>query len=220
MDIRGLGYERVRQLLETGLIRDAADLYHLTLEQLTQLERFAEQSAGQLVAAIDASRARPLSTLLFGLGIRHVGKTVAQILARQFGSMSDLMEASRDDIERIPGVGPTIAEAVEDYFKTPVNRKLIERLTRAGLNLTEEKAVKGGGALAGKTYVITGTLPNLSRQAATDLIEQAGGRVTGSVSRKTDALVAGADAGSKLDKAKELGVEVIDEAELLRRVGK
>jgi len=220
MDIRGLGYERVRQLLDAGLIRNVADLYDLTVEQLTRLERFAEQSAGQLVAAIDASRARPLSLLLFGLGIRHVGKTVAQILARQFGSMAALADASREEIEAVPGAGPIIAEAVEEYFRTASNRTLVARLADAGLTLTEARAVKSGGQLAGKTYVITGTLPNLTRPQATELIEQAGGRVAGSVSRKTDAVVAGAEAGSKLEKAKELGVEVIDEAELLKRVGR
>lgn len=219
MDVRGLGYERVRQLLDAGLIRDVADLYHLTVEQLTQLDRFAEQSAGQLVAAIEASKARPLSLLLFGLGIRHVGKTVAQVLARHFGSMAALGRATREEIEKVPGVGPTIAEAAEEYFRTESNRRLVERLTGAGLTLTEPGAVQSGGQLAGRTYVITGTLPNLSRPQAAGLIEQAGGRVAGSVSRKTDAVVAGTEAGSKLEKARELGVEVIDEAELLRRVG-
>lgn len=220
MDIRGLGYERVRQLLDAKLIHNVADLYHLTVDQLTTLERFAQQSASQLVAAIDASRSRPLSLLLFGLGIRHVGKTVALILARRFGTMAALAQASREAIEGVQGVGPTIAEAVEEYFRTESNRHLIERLARAGLHMTEPTAVDSRGQLAGKTYVITGTLPTLSRQQATELIERAGGRVTGSVSRKTDAVVAGEDAGSKLEKAKELGVEVIDEAELLRRVGK
>jgi DNA ligase (NAD+) len=218
MDIRGLGYERVRQLLDTGLIASVADLYDVTVEQLTGLERFAEQSAGQLVAAIEASKARPLSVLLFGLGIRHVGKTVAQILARRFGSMEALSSATQAEIEAVPGVGPIIAEAVEEYFRTATNRTLVGRLTQAGLTMTEAGAVRGDGPLAGKTYVITGTLPNLSRQQATELIEQAGGRVAGSVSKKTDAVVAGDEAGSKLEKARALGVEVIDEAELKRRV--
>ncbi|MFN8651682.1 MAG: NAD-dependent DNA ligase LigA [Gemmatimonadales bacterium] len=219
MDIRGLGYERVRQLLDAGLIRNVADLYTLTTEQLTGLERFAEQSAGQLVAAIDASRARPLSLLLFGLGIRHVGKTVAQILARRFGSMTALAEASREEIEQVPGAGPVIAEAVEQYFRTASNRTLVDRLAQYGLTVTEATAVRSDGPLLGKTYVLTGTLPTLSRQEATDLIEQAGGRVAGSVSKKTDAVVAGEEAGSKLEKARSLGVEVIDEDELKRRAG-
>jgi DNA ligase (NAD+) len=220
MDIRGLGYERVRQLLDRGLIRDVADLYELTTKQLVELERFATQSAEQLVAAIDASRLQPLSNLLFGLGIRHVGKTVAQLLGRRFGTMAALMAASEEAINDVPGVGGAIAEAVVGFFGEPRNRRLIERLERAGLNFTEPRATEAGGVLAGKAYVLTGTLPTLSRSEATDLIERAGGRVAGSVSRKTDAVVAGDDAGGKLEKARALGVEVIDEAELLRRIGR
>jgi DNA ligase (NAD+) len=219
MDIRGLGYERVRQLLDAGLIRDVADLYGLTVSQLVRLDRFATQSAEQLVRAIDASRQRPLSLLLFGLGIRHVGKTVAQVLARRFGSMDALMAASADAINAVPGVGSAIAEAVVHFFGEPRNRDLVERLRAAGLTFTEAGAVRADGPLAGQAYVITGTLPTLSRAQASELIESAGGRVAGSVSKKTHALVAGEDPGSKLDKAKELGIEVIDEAELLRRVG-
>ncbi len=219
MDIRGLGYERVRQLLDTGLIRDVADLYHLTVEQLVQLDRFAAQSAEQLVRAINASRERPLSLLLFGLGIRHVGKTVAQLLARRFGTMDAIMAATAGSINAVPGVGSAIAEAVVHFFAEPRNKDLIERLRRAGLNFTEARAVAADGPLAGKAYVLTGTLPTLSRGQAAELIERAGGRVAGSVSKKTDAVVAGEDPGSKLEKANELGVEVIDEAELLRRVG-
>ncbi len=220
MDIRGLGYERVRQLLDEGLIHDVADLYDLTAPQLMALERFAKQSAEQLVAAIDVSRRQPLSNLLFGLGIRHVGKTVAQLLARRFGTMAGLMDASEEAINDVPGIGGAIAEAVVGFFGEPRNRRLIERLERAGLTFVEPRAAEAGGALAGKAYVLTGTLPTLSRSEATDLIEQAGGRVAGSVSKKTDAVVAGADAGGKLEKARALGVEVIDEAELLRRVGR
>ena len=217
MDIRGLGYERVRQLLDAGLIRDVADLYGLEVDRLVQLDRFAEQSATQLVAAIAASRTRPLSLVLFGLGIRHVGKTVAQLLARRFGTMTALAAATLAEVEAVPGVGPTIAAAVVEFFETPASRTLVERLAAAGLTLAEPRAVAADGPLAGKAYVLTGTLPTLSRQAATDLIEQAGGRVTGSVSKKTDAVVAGDDAGSKLEKARGLGIEIIDEAELLRR---
>jgi DNA ligase (NAD+) len=220
MDIRGLGYERVRQLLETGLIANVADLYELTADRLVQLDRFAEQSAGQLVAAIAASRARPLSSLLFGLGIRHVGKTVAQLLARRFGTMEALMRAGEEEIGSVNGVGPTIAEAAAAFFAERRNRELIGRLERAGLTFKEPRAASADGALKGKTYVLTGTLPTLSRSRATELIEAAGGRVAGSVSRKTDAVVAGADAGGKLEKARECEVEIIDEAELLRRVGR
>ena len=220
MDIRGLGYERVRQLLDAGLVTDVAGLYRLTTEQLVALDRFAAQSAQQLVAAIDASRQQPLSLLLFGLGIRHVGKTVAQLLARRFGTMDALMAASRETINDVPGIGPAIAEAVAAFFHEPRNRPLIEALRQAGVNFTEPQssAGTGDGALAGKAFVLTGTLPTLSRSEATQLIESAGGRVTGSVTKKTDAVVAGDDAGGKLEKARTLGIPIIDEAELLRRV--
>jgi DNA ligase (NAD+) len=218
MDIRGLGYERVRQLLDAGLIHDVADLYALDVQSLVKLDRFAEQSASQLVAAIDASRRQSLPTLLFALGIRHVGKTVAQLLARRFGSMDALRQASAEVIAETPGVGPTIAEAVTSFFADPRNRDLVERLENAGLTPTEAVAARDG-ILNGKTYVLTGTLPTLSRSEATRRIEEAGGHVAGSVSKKTDAVVAGADAGSKLEKARQLGVEVIDETELLRRLG-
>ena len=220
MDIRGLGYERVRQLLDTGLVTDVAGLYRLTTEQLVTLDRFAAQSAQQLVAAIDASRQQPLSLLLFGLGIRHVGKTVAQLLARRFGTMDALMAASRETINDVPGIGPAIAEAVAAFFHEPRNGALIDALRNAGVNFSEPQssAGTGDGALAGMAFVLTGTLPTLSRSAATELIERAGGRVTGSVTKKTDAVVAGDDAGGKLEKARTLGIPIIDEAELLRRV--
>jgi DNA ligase (NAD+) len=220
MDIRGLGYERVRQLLETGLIADVADLYDLDPDRLIALERFAEQSAGQLVAAIAASKQQTLSTLLFGLGIRHVGKTVAQLLARRFGTMDALRSASEEEINAVPGVGSAIAQAVVAFFAERRNQALIERLRAAGLSFREPRAAAADGRLAGKTYVLTGTLPTLSRSEATELVEGAGGRVAGSVSKKTDAVVAGAEAGGKLDKARALGVEIIDEAELLRRLGR
>ncbi|HXE56922.1 MAG TPA: NAD-dependent DNA ligase LigA, partial [Gemmatimonadales bacterium] len=219
MDIRGLGYERVRQLLQTGLIGDVADLYDLRVEQLVRLERFGRQSAEQLVAAIAASKDRPLSVLLFAIGIRHVGKHAAALLARRFGTMQALMDAPEAAVNAVPGIGPTIAAAVTSFFREPRNRRLVERLAAAGLRMDEPRAVRTDGALAGKTLVITGTLASLSRQDAIDLIERAGGRVTGSVSKRTDLLVAGADPGSKLEKARELGVPVIDEAELLRLVG-
>ena len=220
MDIRGLGYETVRTLLEAKLINDVADLYDrrkLDLLQLLALDGFAEKSAEQLLKAIDASKRQPLSTLLFALGIRHVGAQGAKLLARHFGSMDRLNRAKEDEIAAIRGVGPAIAVAVVGFFRDPRNRKLIERLEGLGLTMTEAAAGAAGGPLAGQTYVITGTLPSLSRQKAADLIGAAGGNVTDSVSKKTTAVVVGADAGSKLERAKALGVPLIDEAELLRR---
>jgi len=220
MDIRGLGYERVRQLLDAGLIHDVSDLYHLTVDRLAQLDRFGEQSATLLVQAIEASKRQPLSNLLFGLGILHVGKTVAQLLARRFGTLQALAAADFDAINAVPGVGPTIAEAVVSFFGNPANQRLVRRLQEAGLNFTEPVTDVAQGPLAGKTFVITGILPTLSRAEAAELIERAGGRVVSSVSRKTGGVVAGEGPGGKLEKARELGVEVIDEAELLRRVGR
>jgi DNA ligase (NAD+) len=218
MDIRGLGYERVRQLLDARLVKDVADLYELDAERLVELDRFAEQSASRLVQAIADSRARPLSTLLFGLGVHHVGKTVAVLLARRFGTMAALRDAPEDAINSVPGVGPVIAEAVHHFFRTPRNRHLVERLEALGLGMTEPDATAADGPLAGMTVVLTGTLPTLSRTEATALVERAGGHVSGAVSKKTALVVAGDDAGSTLDKAASLGVPVIDEAELLRRV--
>ena len=217
MDIRGLGPERVKALLDAKLIKDVADLYEITPLQLLALEGFAEKSAGQLVDAIQASKDRPLSTLLFALGIRHVGVQGARLLARHFGTMKALAHASADRINQIRGIGEAIAEAVAGFFAEPKNRKLIERLEKLGLNMKEPIAAEGEGPLAGQVYVITGTLPSLSRVRAAELIEAAGGHVTDGVSKKTTAVVVGADAGSKLEKAKALGVPVIDEAELLRR---
>ncbi len=219
MDIRGLGPERVRQLLDTGLISDVSDLYHLKAEDLVLLPRFATQSARQLVQGIAASRSKPLSALLFGIGIRHVGATVAELLARHFGTLDALQSASSDEIAAISGVGSTIAEAVASFFHDPSNRKLLRRLAESGLTLTEPRAIRSGGPLAGKTYVLTGSLPSLSRTDATALIEAAGGRVAGNVSKQTSAVVAGDSAGTKLEKARALGIEIIDEAELRKRTG-
>jgi len=217
LDIRGLGPERVKALLDAGLIKDVADLYEITTMQLLGLEGFAEKSAQQLVDAIAASQRQPLSTLLFGLGIRHVGVQGARLLARHFGTMKALAKASADEINQIRGIGEAIALAVAGFFAEPKNRKLIERLEKLGLNLKEPVAAEGKGPLAGQVYVITGTLPSLSRAKAAELIEAAGGHVSDAISKKTTAVVVGADAGSKLEKAKTLGIALIDEAELLRR---
>ena len=184
---------------------------------LLALEGFAEKSAHQLVEAIQASKRQPLSTLLYALGIRHVGAQGAKLLARHFGTMKALRNATAETINRIPGIGEAIAQAVFGFFDEAKNRKLLERLDKLGLNFKEPAATEGRGPLAGKTYVITGTLPSLSRAKAKELIEAAGGHVADGVSKKTTAVVVGADAGSKLERAKSLGVPVIDEVELLRR---
>jgi len=225
MDIRGLGYERVKALLDAKLIADVADLYDrdkLSVMHLLTLDGFAEKSARQLIDAIDASKRQPLSTLLFALGIRHIGAGGAKLLARHFGTMAALGKAKADEINRARGIGEAIAEAVAGFFAEPRNKGLVKRLEKLGLTMTEPTAPAGegvgGGRLAGQTYVITGTLPSLSRAKAAERIQQAGGHVTDNVSKKTTAVVAGADAGSKVEKAQALAVPVIDEAELLRRV--
>ncbi|MEP7066394.1 MAG: NAD-dependent DNA ligase LigA [Gemmatimonadota bacterium] len=218
MDIRGLQYKRIAQLIEAGLVHDMADLYVLTVEQLVSLERFAEKSAEQLVAAIRDSKAKPLSRLLNGLGVRHVGEGAAQLLARHFGSLDALMAATVEEVESVRGIGGIIAKSVAEYFAEPNSRKLMKRLATEGLTLTEPQAKTVGRSLAGLTVVITGTLPTLSRAAATGLVQAHGGTVTSSVSKATSFVVAGEAAGSKLEKARTLGIEVIDEAGLLRRV--
>src|SRR5436190_1466500 len=214
MDIRGLSYARIKQLIDAELVHDASDLYDLKASQLERLERFAEKSAEQLVDAIHASKAQPLSRLLFALGIDHVGEIAARELARHFGQMDELAKASEQDVLAIHGMGDAIARSVTDWFGDAPARQLIEKLRRRGLNF-EEPRQKSTGALKGLTLVLTGTLDTLSREQATELVEASGGKVTSSVSRKTSFVVAGADAGSKLEKARTLGVKVIGEKELL-----
>ena len=220
MDIRGLSYARIEQLIEAGLVRDVADIFSLTVERLVQLERFAEKSAENLVAAIEEAKGRPLSRLLNGLGIRHVGEGAAQLLARHFGTLDALAEATEEQILEVRGIGETIAHAVVAYFANKTTRQLVDKLRAAGVNFTEPVPKTAGRSLAGCTVVITGTLPTLSRGQATELILAHGGHVTSSVSKSTSFLVAGDDAGSKLEKARALGIEIIDESELLRRTAR
>ncbi|MFN8571894.1 MAG: NAD-dependent DNA ligase LigA [Gemmatimonadaceae bacterium] len=220
MDIRGLSYARLEQLVEAGLVRDVADLYDLKVPQLKALDRFADKSAQQLVEAIGASKSQPLSRLLFGLGVRHVGATAAELIARHFGNLEALQQAPEAAIASVRGIGDTIAQSLTAYLSDPAAQELLERLRTAGLTLSEPESVVADGALKGQTVVITGTLPGLSRLEATELVERHGGRVTDSVSKKTSFVLAGEAAGSKLEKARQLGVAVIDEAELLRRIGR
>ncbi|MGQ0767339.1 MAG: NAD-dependent DNA ligase LigA [Gemmatimonadota bacterium] len=219
MDIRGLSFARLEQLVEAGLVSDPADIYGLTADQIEGLERFAAKSARQLVEAIEESKKRPLSKLLFGLGILHVGAGAAEQLARHFGSLDTLLSAGESEIAEVRGIGPTIAHSVASWKADPGLRVLIERLRVSGLTFFEPQQVQSDGALRGSTVVITGTLPTLGRGEAAALLERAGARVADGVSKKTTFLVAGEAAGSKMEKARALGVEVIDEAEMLRRVG-
>lgn len=220
MDIRGLSYARIEQMIAAGLVHDVADIYSLTTDQVESLERFAEKSASQLVEAIAASKQQPLSRLLFALGIKHVGQTAGEVLARHFGSLDAIMAASADEIAEVRGIGDIIAQAVHHYLDQPSAKDLVEKLRERGLTLVEPKRAAADGALRGLTVVITGTLPTLSRTQATSMIEEAGGRITSGVSKATSFVVAGADPGSKLEKARTLGVDVIDEAELLARIGR
>ncbi len=217
MDVRGLSYARITQLVDAGVIHDAADLYDIKTDTLVQLDRLAQKSAEQLVSAIQESRTQPLSRLLFALGIEHVGETVAKQIAKHFGSMDAIAAASLENVTGVHGIGETIAESLVSWFSDPKARRLIERFRARGLTF-DEPTTQTGDALAGMTVVITGSLPTLSREQAGALVEQSGGRVANSVSKKTTFVVVGADAGSKLEKARTLGVDTIDEAEFLRRV--
>jgi DNA ligase (NAD+) len=220
MDIDGLGEENVRRFLSEGLISDSADLYTLTTEQLSQLEGFGEISARNLVQSLEASKEQPFERVLYGLGIPGVGYVNARNLARHLRSMEALMAATEDDLVAVEGIGPIMARTVAETLAEDRTRELVARLAQYGLKMEEEgPAAPVEGPLVGKTIVLTGTLPNLTREDATQRVEAAGGKVTGSVSKKTDYVVAGADPGSKLTKAQELGTEVLDEDGLLALLG-
>lgn len=213
MNIEGMGESLVNQLCDRGLVKDIADIYELNKEKLLRLERIGDKSAQNLLNEIEQSRKLPLERVIFGLGIRFVGERTAQFLAEHFGSMKKLMDASIEQLQEVNEVGPRIAESIRQFFDEPRNQALVKRLEEHGLTMAGKKRERGT-ALAGKTFVITGTLANYSRDAAKKLIEDAGGKVSGSVSKKTDYVVAGDDPGSKLDKARELGVAVIDEKQM------
>ncbi len=219
MNIEGLGEAVVQQLMERGLAHSVADLYALTEEQLVGLERFAEKSARTLLEEIDNSKHAGLARVLMGLSIRFVGERTAELLAQEFGSIDALMNASAEELSRVEEVGPRVSEAIVEFFSQPANRELVDRLKHAGVKMTAEKKQRSS-QLAGLTFVLTGTLPNLTRDEAKKRIEEAGGKISGAVSKKTNYLVAGEEAGSKLDKARELKVPVIDEAGLLAMLGK
>ncbi len=213
MNIDGMGDALVNQLTERGLVKNVADIYKLTKKNLLSLERMGDKSAQNILDEIENSKKLPLERVVYGLGIRMVGERTAQFLAEHFGSMEALEKAGVEELQDVNEVGPRIAESIVEFFSIAANRKLVERLREAGLTLTGKKKERGT-KLVGKTFVLTGALAHFTRDEAKKMIEDAGGKVTGSVSKKTDYVVAGADAGSKLDKAKELGVAVIDEKEM------
>ena len=213
MKIDGLGERLVDQLVEKHLVRDVSGLYRLSQEQLEDLERVGPKSAENLLREIDASRSLEFWRLLFGLGIRHVGERTAQILAKHFGSIERLQNASQEELEQVHEIGPKLAESIYRFLKQPENRELIKRLEASGLPMKSDDVQpdRETKVFEGKTFVLTGTLQGLSREEATKLIEQRGGRVTSSVSKKTNFVLAGSDPGSKLDKARKLGVQILDE---------
>jgi DNA ligase (NAD+) len=234
MDIEGLG-ERLTQLfVEHGLLRDLADLYYLKSEDILKLPGFAEKSTANLLSAIEGSKHRPVARVIAALGIRGVGGTAAETLAQSFGSVDDLNNASEERLRTIPGIGPVNAASIAAFFSSKQTRHLLQKLQRAGVQMeragapsrqqsvgTPSRALGGSGtgALAGKTLVITGTLPTMSREAATELIEAGGGRVVDSVTKKTDFLLLGENPGNKYTKAKELGIPILDEAQLQAMTG-
>jgi DNA ligase (NAD+) len=217
LDIRGLGEKWVEQFVERGLLASIADIYHLSVEQLQTVDRMGKKSAQNLVDAIAQSKTQPWARVLYGLGIRHVGSVNAQALTARFATAADLAAAEVGTIESVYGIGAEIAQSVYQWFRVPANLTLIERLQTAGVQLAGEapKMPVAEQPFAGKTFVITGTLPTLKRDEAKALIQQAGGKVTGSVSAKTDYVVVGEEAGSKLAKAEELGIAQLSEAQLL-----
>jgi DNA ligase (NAD+) len=215
MDIDGLGEKQISTLLERGLVATAADIYDLRAEQLLELDGYGEVSVRNLLAAIDASRERSFGAVLFALGIEEVGAVIGANLAQQFRTIDALLEAGEEQIEETPGVGAKMAATIAEQLREPAMLDLIARLRAIGVTFEEAGPPPGEGPLAGRTFVLTGTLPALSREQATERIQAAGGRVTSSVSKKTDFVVAGASPGSKLEKAERLGVQVLDEEGLL-----
>lgn len=214
MDIEGMGPATIKELMDKGYVRTVEDIYYLTADQLYNLTNFKDKAVANMLASIEKSKERPLSRLLFGLGIRHVGSHVAEVLAGRFLTMERLAGASLEELEDIQEVGPTIAESVKVFFEESRNLRLIERLRDAGVNM-EEEAREGPRDLEGLTFVLTGGLDSITREEARQAIEARGGRVSSSVSRRTDYVVAGSDPGSKYDRARELGVSIVGEGEFL-----
>ncbi|MBN8463677.1 MAG: NAD-dependent DNA ligase LigA, partial [Dechloromonas sp.] len=221
MDIEGLGDKLVDQLVDAAIVRTPADVYKLGLMALANLERMGEKSALNLLEAIERSRRTTLARFIFALGIRNVGEATAKDLARAFGSLDRLLVADEAALTQVPDVGPIVARCIVEFLAEEHNRQVIDELRAAGVQWEEgEPQTAVSGAFAGKTFVLTGTLPSLAREEAKALIEAQGGKVAGSVSKKTDFVVAGTEAGSKLEKAQALGVPVLDEAQLLEMLNK
>src|ERR1700724_1305958 len=213
MDIDGLGDKIVDQLVDKGLVKDVADLYSLKHGDVAELERMAEKSAQNLLDEIAASKKNTLARLIYALGIRMVGERTGQLLAAHFSSLDELAEAREEQLLEVGEVGPKVAAAIAEFFSEPANRQIIKKLEKAGVRPTAEKRVQKSKKFAGKSFVFTGGLGNRSREEAGELVQQHGGKISSSVSKKTDYVVVGADPGSKYDKAKDLGVPVLTEPE-------
>jgi DNA ligase (NAD+) len=213
MDIDGLGEKIVSQLVEKYMVKDVADLYSLKVDEVADLERMAEKSAQNLIAEIEGSKKQPLARLIYALGIQFVGERTGQLLAEHFSSVDELAKATTEELENVPEVGPKVAASISEFFSEPANRNVIKRLNKAGVRPTAEKREIKSQKLEGKSFVFTGGLVHQSREEAGVLVQQHGGKVSGSVSKKTDYVVVGTDPGSKYEKAKELGVEILTEAE-------
>jgi DNA ligase (NAD+) len=221
MDIEGLGDRLVDQLVDGGVVRTAADLYKLGVAKLAALERMAEKSAANVHAAIEKSKDTTLARFVYALGIRNVGEVTAKDLASHFGAIEPIMDASVEQLQEVADVGPVVAESIAAFFREPHNREVVEQLRAAGVRWPEGAPARkaASGPFAGRIVVLTGTLASMGRDEAKERVEAAGGKVTGSVSKKTDYVVAGTEAGSKLDRATELGVTVLDEGEFLKMLG-
>ena len=217
MDIEGLGVKLIDQLVDKGLVKDVADIYYIKKEELTALERMADKSAQNIIDAIEKSKTKPLSRFLYALGIRHVGETTAEDLARQFTRLDGFFHLSEEDLMEVEGIGPEVAASVHQFFRDKKNKESIERLRKSGVKVIEPKA-KEKGKLAGKTFVFTGALKEIGRDEARNLVESLGGMTASSVSKNVDFVVAGEDPGSKFDKAKELGIKVLTEEEFKKMI--
>jgi DNA ligase (NAD+) len=219
MNIDGLGEKIVDQLVDKGMVKDVADLYSLELEEVASLERMAEKSAQNLLDEIAASKKNSLARLIFALGIRFVGERTGQLLAEHFSSLEEFAGAKEEQLVEVPEVGPKIAASIAEFFSEPANRQLIKKLHKAGVHPTAEKRQFKSDKFAGKSFVFTGGLANRTREEAVEIVQQHGGKVSGSVSKNTDYVVVGGDPGSKYDKAKELGVTILNETEFEKLLG-
>jgi DNA ligase (NAD+) len=214
MDVEGLGDQLVEQMVDKKVVVTAADLYKLGFTALASLDRMAEKSAQNIVSALEKSKSTTFARFIYALGIRHVGESTAKELARHFGNLDALLQASEAELLEVADIGPVVAQSIKSYFADPLNLELMEQLRAVGIHWPEQQIETRPRPLLGKTFVLTGTLPNLTREQAAQLIEAQGGKVSGSVSKKTNYVVAGEEAGTKLAKAEELGVPILDEAGL------